>query len=76
MKTCSNCRGTGQIKTYNCWGKTEYVTCNQCDGRDSVSDNFNPEYKRWRDEQIAEEDERERYWDCYSEGVSNAQNNW
>ena len=76
MKICPNCNGKGRFQIYDCWGKIEYVYCNWCDGKGVISDDFNPEYKKWKDEQIAEENERKRYWNCYSEGVSNAQNNW
>jgi len=76
MKVCPNCNGEGRFQTHDCWGKTEYTDCDWCEGKGVISDDFDPEYKEWLDEQIAKEDENKRWWACYDEGVANAKSNW
>jgi len=33
VKICPSCSGEGRFQTHDCWGKTEYVDCDRCDGK-------------------------------------------
>lgn len=33
---CDRCYGTGEIKSFDIWGKTEYVKCLKCNGKGEI----------------------------------------
>lgn len=72
MNTCIHCQGLGYQEFFDIWGKKDRVTCPYCKGTGKCD----YEARKIEIELEAEELERQRYWDCYSEGVTNARNEW